>query len=325
MAKHPFRAAIEGNTGDDDLRKLFASNVVIKAPMLTKPIHGAENVLNIISHAAKIAGPIHYTREVRDSKQTILFWDGKSGGFSLQAATILVEDDNGLIREVRVVMRPWPVVTIFRDEMRQALSASIPEDHWELQPKPAGNDAPRQFTAIALKPIELADDVTLHSPMLAKSAQGKAQVSAALRLAHQTQSASLYTSIIATPDLVIEVFDCDADGHPMEGIWVKKVNEQGEIYDFTVYLRPYPAVTVLRNRTEELGERTGCARWPGFLGASRSRSSTLNILAPRGPLETGAGGPTTICASDHEDFLRLAKFLQRNGYRILVRRPLVAM
>jgi hypothetical protein len=257
MAKHPFRAAIQANAGTEELRKLFAPDAVIHAPMLTKPVRGIANVLGIISQAARLAGPIKYTSEVRDSKQTILFWDGKARGFSLQAATILVEDDEGLIRQVRMVMRPWPVVTIFRNEMYEALSASIPEDFWELQPKPSGNGATRQFTGIALKPIELAPDVTLHSPMLAKSVQGKSHVSAALHLAHQTQSASSYTTVIATPDLVIELFDCDADGHPMEGIWVKKLNEQGEIYDFTVYMRPYPAVTVLRNKTRELGESTG--------------------------------------------------------------------
>jgi hypothetical protein len=253
MVKHPFRTAV----GTEELRTLFAPEVATYAPMLIKPLYGVANVLEIIGHATKLAGPIKYTSEVRDSKQAILFWDGKVRGFSIQAATILVEDDQGLIREVRVLMRPWPVVTIFRNEMYEALSAFIPEEFWELQPKLSGNNAPRQLTTIALNPIELAHDVTLHSPMLAKSVRGKAHVSAALHLAHETQSASSYTTIIATNDLVIELFDCDANGHPMEGIWVKKLNEQGEIYDFTVYMRPYPAVTVLRNKTRELGESTG--------------------------------------------------------------------
>ena len=38
----------------------------------------------------------------------------------------------------------------------------------------------------------------------------------------------------------------------MEGIWIQKLNEAGQIYDLTVMLRPYPAVTVLRNKTKEL-------------------------------------------------------------------------
>ena len=96
--------------------------------------------------------------------------------------------------------------------------------------------------------------------MLAKSVAGKKEVEEAVGLAHQVQSRSSYTSIIATPELLIELFDCDADGYPMEGIWVQKLNGRGQIYDLTVYLRPYPAVTVLRNRTKELADEQGALR-----------------------------------------------------------------
>src|SRR5271170_617954 len=102
MSKHPFRVAIETNANKKDLGKLFAADAVIEAPMLTKPVKGADDVLNIITHAANIAAPITYTLELRDAKQTILLWEGKVGGFVLQAATILVDDEDGLIREVRV-------------------------------------------------------------------------------------------------------------------------------------------------------------------------------------------------------------------------------
>jgi hypothetical protein len=257
MSKHPFRIAIETGATDEDFSKLFAPDVLIKAPMLTKSVKGARDVLNIIGHAAKLAGPIEYTLEVHDPKQTILLWRGRAGGFPLEAATILVDGDGGLIREVRVLMRPWPVVTIFRDAMHRELAATIPQDYWELQPKTTDREEPRQFTPIALKPITLAPDTTLHSPMLAKSIHGKAEVEAAVGLAHKIQSASSYTSIIATPDLLVELFDCDADGYPMEGLWVQKLNSGGQICDLTVYLRPYPAVTVLRNMARDLGERTG--------------------------------------------------------------------
>jgi hypothetical protein len=257
MSKHPFRVAIENGARQADLSKLFSPDVVIQAPMLTKPVRGVQHVLNIIGHAAKLAGPIQYTLEVRDSRQSILFWKGRAAGFTLEAATILVDGDDGLIREVRVLMRPWPVVKIFRDAMYLELSATIPQDYWELQPKPKESAKPRKFTPIALKPISHAPDMVLHSPMLAKSVRGQAEVEAAVGLAHQTQTASSYTSIIATPDLLVELFDCDADGNQMEGLWVQKLDEQGQINDLTVYLRPYPAVTVLRNMTKDLAEKRG--------------------------------------------------------------------
>jgi hypothetical protein len=241
MSKHPFRLAIESGASADDLRKLFAADAVIYAPILTKPVKGAREVLNIIGHAARLVGPISYALEVRDSKQTFLFWRGHAGGFTLEAVTILVEGEDSLIREVRVLMRPWPIVTIFRDAMYKALSASVPSDYWELQPKPVDDETPRKFTPIALKLIALASDVELHSPMLARSISGKAEVEAAVGLAHEIQSASSYTSIIATPDLIVELFDCDADGYPMEGLWLQRLNAHGQIYDLTstcVRIRP---------------------------------------------------------------------------------------
>src|SRR5262245_41111670 len=285
MSKHPFRAAIEAGASDETLCKLFAPDVVIQAPMLTKPLNGVRDVVDIVGHAAKLAGPIRYTLEVKDSKQTILFWKGNAEGYTLEAATILVDGDDGLIHEVRVLMRPWPVVTCFRDAMYKALSTTVPHDYWKLQPKPAESGRPRKFTPIALKPIELASDMVLHSPMLAKPVYGKAEVEAAVGLAHEIQSASSYTSIIATPDLLIELFDCDADGYPMEGLWVQKVNEQGQIYDLTVYLRPYPAVTVLRNMTKGLGAKRGGLvgqdYWQVPESASRARSQAGARLAAK--------------------------------------------
>ncbi len=225
--------------------------------MLTKPVTGADAVLTVISHAAKIAGPIHYTHEVRDTKQTFLLWRGQVNGFTLEAATILVDDDDGLIQQVRMLMRPWPVSTLFRNAMYKELSSTIPQDCWELGPKPTDTGTTRKFTPIALKPIETAPDIVLHSPMLAKSVKGKKEVADAVGAAHEVQSRSSYTSIIATPDLIIELFDCDADGYPMEGMWIQKLNDQGQINDLTVMLRPYPAVTVLRNRTKELAAGKG--------------------------------------------------------------------
>jgi hypothetical protein len=136
----------------------------------------------------------------------------RSADFKLEAATILVDGDDGLIRQMRVLMRPWPVSKLFRDAMHEELSKEIPADYWELGPRPPETASPRKFTPIALKPVDHASNMVLHSPMLAKSVSGQKEVEEAVQLAHQVQSRSSYTSIIATPELLVELFDCDADG-----------------------------------------------------------------------------------------------------------------
>jgi hypothetical protein len=37
----------------------------------------------------------------------------------------------------------------------------------------------------------------------------------------------------------------------MEGMWIQKLNADGKIHDLTVMLRPYSAVTVLRNAVKK--------------------------------------------------------------------------
>lgn len=55
---------------------------------------------------------------------------------------------------------------------------------------------------------------------------------------------------------MFELFDCDADGYPMEGLWLRRLDEQGRVTELTVMLRPYPAVTILRNQARELAKAT---------------------------------------------------------------------
>jgi hypothetical protein len=255
MSKHPFRRAIESGGSTSELLGLLTPEAVLWAPMLTQPIIGAQEAVEVLGLAAQLAGPIEYTLEVSDGTQTILVWRGTAGGFRLEAATILTDNPEGLVEEIRVVMRPWPVVTIFRDAMHSKLSDSISAASWELPPKP-DLKAPREFTAIALRDLESAPGIVLHSPMLAKSVSGKAEVEESVKIAHEVQSASSYTTIIATPQLVFELFNCDADGYPMEGLWLRRLDAKGRVTELTVMLRPYPAVTVLRNKARQLAQST---------------------------------------------------------------------
>jgi hypothetical protein len=47
-------------------------------------------------------------------------------------------------------------------------------------------------------------------------------------------------------------------------LWLQRTNAHGQIYDLTAYLRAYPAVTVLRNRTKKLGEPRGVLVGRGY-------------------------------------------------------------
>jgi hypothetical protein len=61
----------------------------------------------------------------------------------------------------------------------------------------------------------------------------------------------------------------------------------GQIYDLTVYLRPYPAVTALRNRIKKLGEHRRVARRPGLLAATRTCIAQVRVTRmPKDSMQT---------------------------------------
>ena len=253
--KHPYRVAMENFVSKEELKTVFARNVVLYSHMLSKPVHGIETVIEVVYPAIQFVSHIVYTLQVSDSLQTFLFWEGNTGGKKFKACYILVDGEDGLITEMRVVMRPWQIATLFRSTMYKELSNVVPDDYWEPDPSQVIKEGSRTFTSIALEKIPLARDFELHSPILARPMKGKENAVQALKLAQSIRSRSSYRSIIATPDMVIELFDCDAAGNPMEGLWVSKLNEQGQVYDLTVYLRPYPSVAILRSNAKSWQRR----------------------------------------------------------------------
>ncbi len=63
----------------EDLAKLLSPDTEIWPPMLAQPVRGAANVLDILSAAVRIAGPLSYLYEAADTRQTFLIWEGHVG------------------------------------------------------------------------------------------------------------------------------------------------------------------------------------------------------------------------------------------------------
>ena len=69
--------------------------------------------------------------------------------------------------------------------------------------------------------------------------------------------------------------DCDADGYPMEGLWDRRIGADGLVREPSVYLRPLPAVTVLRFKATAIAQRR--ADW-GLAIAPVARMYGLGFL-----------------------------------------------
>ena len=130
---HPLRKLREShNATADNVRKLLAENVVFNSPILIRPIEGRDFVAAIFAQSSATRGSGTYTTEVRlDERTTFLRWVGTMDGHKIESLEIIVDDEQGLIKERTVSLRPYPAVKLFRDSMHESLKDKLPPDVWD--------------------------------------------------------------------------------------------------------------------------------------------------------------------------------------------------
>jgi hypothetical protein len=247
MSTHPFRAASESGASPEQFAALFAPDVTFHTPILTKPVSGKDIVLPVIPYAATVTGKPRYTQEIRADTQTVLLWNGMVEGYALQGATVLIDDAAGQIRDITILMRPYPVVTLFQHSMYQRFASSIPADHWVLAAEPASRPH-NQATSVMLPPapLSLAPDVTLQSPVLTKEVRGKDQVAAVQKAVSALYGARSYQATFSTATQRITLWEAPINGYTAQGLSIDTVDAQERIIEMTELMRPWPVVTLLR-------------------------------------------------------------------------------
>ena len=247
MSTHPFRAASESGASPEQFAALFAPDVTFHTPILTKPVSGKDIMLQVIPYATTLTGKPRYTLEVRADRQTVLLWQGTVEGYALQAATVLTDDPAGQIRDITILMRPYPVVTRFQHSMYQRFASSIPADHWVLAAEPAARPH-NQATSATLPPpaLSLGPDVTLHSPVLTKEVHGKEPVGAIQKAVSALYGARSYQATFSTPTQRITLWEAPINGYTAQGLSIDTVDAEELIIEMTELMRPWPVVTLLR-------------------------------------------------------------------------------
>jgi hypothetical protein len=94
----------------------------------------------------------------------------------------------------------------------------------------------------------LAPNVAFHSAMLTKTLYGQENVEAIHKLIDRIQGVRTYLARFTSTDRLVEYWNCVIDGHLLQGVDVFNLDDDGRVTDQTVWLRPWPVVTVLRDR-----------------------------------------------------------------------------
>lgn len=130
---HPLRKLRESGTATPaQVSLLLAENVVFNSPILIRSIEGREAVAAIFAQSSSTRGSGAYTAEYKlDERTTFLRWEGTMDGHKVESLEIIVDNDEGLIVERTIALRPFPAVKLFRDAMYAALKDKLPPDVWD--------------------------------------------------------------------------------------------------------------------------------------------------------------------------------------------------
>ncbi len=128
---HAFRTAVEARD-PDAFPALLAPGVVFRSPVAFKPYEGRELVAAILRGAFRVFEDFRYEQELasEDGRETALVFRARIGGTEIHGCDFIRTDDDGLIDDFFVMVRPLSA--------SQAVAAAMAEQFALIQQELAG-------------------------------------------------------------------------------------------------------------------------------------------------------------------------------------------
>jgi hypothetical protein len=125
---HAFRAAVESRD-HDAVVALMAEDVVFRSPIVFQPYHGRDTLAAILLAVSRVFEDFRYEREigVDGAGDQALVFKARIGDREVHGCDFLHTDENGLIDELSVMVRPLSAALALAEAMRvelEGLSAS---------------------------------------------------------------------------------------------------------------------------------------------------------------------------------------------------------
>ncbi|HEX6704085.1 MAG TPA: alpha/beta hydrolase [Albitalea sp.] len=109
----------------------FASDIVLEASVLARPIAGAEQVKAVMGEASRIYESLSFTNEATNGKRSYLEWSAVAfGGEQLWGITILTRNDDGKVVNAAIHHRPLHAALKFSAELGRRLQGRIDGSHF---------------------------------------------------------------------------------------------------------------------------------------------------------------------------------------------------
>ena len=123
MLSGRFRAAVEhGNV--DEAAGLFSEDAAFRSPVLFKPYEGRDQVVKVL-HAAErvlgLGGEFRYVHQLEDAEDRVAILEFATvvDGKQVEGIDKLTFDDNGMITELKVMIRPASALQLVGAKMAE--------------------------------------------------------------------------------------------------------------------------------------------------------------------------------------------------------------
>ena len=116
----------------------LAPDVELHSAMLTMTVRGRANVEAYHQLIDGILGMRTYLARFAPAGRLVEYWTCVIDGHLLQGIEDFTLDGSGRVTGQTAWLRPWPVVTLLRDQALAARLPFLPPDYWRLPAGPAG-------------------------------------------------------------------------------------------------------------------------------------------------------------------------------------------
>ncbi len=111
-----FRTAVEARD-IEAMRACLADDVVFRSPVAHKPYPGKPITAAILANVIEVFEDFHYVRELGDDAGHALVFEAKVDGLDITGCDFLVLDDDGLITDFMVMVRPLKAASALAEAM----------------------------------------------------------------------------------------------------------------------------------------------------------------------------------------------------------------
>jgi hypothetical protein len=123
MKSDAFKRAAEAKDFSQG-KELFSPDVVFRSPAVFEPYEGLEALGAILTNVVQVFEDFRYVDQVETGDTAVLIFEARVGEKQLSGVDVLRFDENGLIAEMMVMVRPASGLMALGEEMGRRLTAA---------------------------------------------------------------------------------------------------------------------------------------------------------------------------------------------------------